>query len=102
MNKPVNAVIFQARILNLLTTIKTEFYLKTELNYFNKRLKKAKKSLVDREHETLQILGKTAEYKDPETASHVARVAKYSKLLAREYGLSQKRARYNFLCSTFS
>ena len=102
LNKPVNAVIFQARILNLLTNHQNRILLEDRAKLLQQEVEKATKSLVDREHETLQILGKTAEYKDPETASHVARVAKYSKLLAREYGLSQKEQDIIFLCSTFS
>ncbi|MBN2870041.1 MAG: response regulator [Campylobacterales bacterium] len=47
-------------------------------------------ALKEREHEALRILSKTAEYKDPETASHVARVAHYSKLLGRLYGLDKE------------
>lgn len=48
------------------------------------------KALRAREHEALRILSKTAEYKDPETASHVARVAHYSKLLGQRYGLNEE------------
>lgn len=48
------------------------------------------KALREREHEALRILSKTAEYKDPETASHVARVAHYSKLLGRLCGLDER------------
>lgn len=48
------------------------------------------RALREREHEALRILSKTAEYKDPETASHVARVAHYSKLLGGLYGLDKQ------------
>lgn len=101
LNKPVNAVIFQARILNLLTNHQNRILLEDRDKLLQQEVEKATKSLVDREHETLQILGKTAEYKDPETASHVARVAKYSKLLAREYGLSQKEQDIIFYAAPF-
>lgn len=101
LNKPVNAVIFQARILNLLTNHQNRILLEDRAKLLQQEVEKATKSLVDREHETLQILGKTAEYKDPETASHVARVAKYSKLLAREYGLSQKEQDIIFYAAPF-
>ncbi len=101
LSKPVNAVIFQARILNLLTNHQNRILLEDRAKLLQQEVEKATKSLVDREHETLQILGKTAEYKDPETASHVARVAKYSKLLAREYGLSQKEQDIIFYAAPF-
>ena len=62
---------------------------------------KATQKLIEREHETLNILGKTAEYKDPETASHVARVAHYSKLIARELGLDEKEQELIFYAAPF-
>ena len=101
LNKPVNAVIFQARILNLLTNHQNRILLEDRAKLLQQEVEKATKSLVDREHETLQILGKTAEYKDPETASHVARVARYSKLLAKEYGLSPKEQDIIFYAAPF-
>lgn len=42
-----------------------------------------------REHETLYVLGKAAEFKDQETGNHVARVAQYSTLIARMVGVDQ-------------
>lgn len=76
LSKPVNMVHFQARITTLLKSYNLQVNLQDEVNIKTKRL-------IERERETLEILGKTAEFKDPETASHVARVAHYSKMLAR-------------------
>jgi len=47
------------------------------------------------------VLGKTAEYKDPETASHVTRVAHNSKLLAHQYGLDEDTAETIFYAAPF-
>lgn len=90
LSKPLHISEFQLRIKNLLTLKKSQKI----LNKFNENLqlevKKATQNLIDREYETLLVLSKTAEYKDPETASHIARVAHYSKLLARSYGLDKE------------
>ena len=43
----------------------------------------ARKQVVQREYETLNILGKAAEYKDPETGAHIVRVGYYSRMLAK-------------------
>lgn len=51
---------------------------------------RSNRALREREHEALRVLSKTAEYKDPETASHVARVAHYSKLLGKRFGLGEE------------
>jgi response regulator RpfG family c-di-GMP phosphodiesterase len=44
--------------------------------------------ILQREYETLSVLGKAAEYKDRETGLHITRVAHYSKLIARMIGQS--------------
>jgi response regulator RpfG family c-di-GMP phosphodiesterase len=89
LTKPLHISEFQLRIKNLLTLKKSQKI----LNQFNKELqyeiKKATQDLISREYETLLVLSKTAEYKDPETASHIARVAHYSKLIAKHYGLNE-------------
>jgi HD-GYP domain-containing protein (c-di-GMP phosphodiesterase class II) len=46
----------------------------------------ARKQVVQREYETLIVLGKAAEYKDPETAAHISRVGMYSRMLAESIG----------------
>ena len=101
LNKPLNTVVFKARVLNLLTNHQNRILLEDRAKLLQSEVDKATKNLLDREHETLQILGKTAEFKDPETASHVARVARYSKLLAKEYGLSEKEQDIIFYAAPF-
>lgn len=101
LSKPVNSVIFKARVINLLTNYQNQILLEDRAKLLEKEVEKATQNLLKREHETLTILGKTAEYKDPETASHVARVAYYSKLLAKGYGLSEKEQNILFYAAPF-
>lgn len=101
LSKPVNSVIFKARVINLLTNYQNQILLEDRAKLLEKEVEKATENLLKREHETLTILGKTAEYKDPETASHVARVAYYSKLLAKGYGLSEKEQDILFYAAPF-
>ncbi|MEA2017373.1 MAG: response regulator [Campylobacterota bacterium] len=101
LSKPVNATLFKARVLNLLKLYQNTMLLEDKAKHLSYEVDKATNSLIQREHETLQILGKTAEYKDPETASHVARVAHYSKLLALKYGLNQQDQDIIFYASPF-
>jgi response regulator RpfG family c-di-GMP phosphodiesterase len=49
----------------------------------------ARKSLAQREYETLTILGKAAEYRDPETGAHIHRVGYYSRMLANALGQTE-------------
>jgi response regulator RpfG family c-di-GMP phosphodiesterase len=98
--KPVNIVHFQARISTLLKSYKLQVNLQKEVDEQTEKLQ-------DREYETLEILGKTAEYKDPETASHVARVAHYSEMLAKagyekgDFGLTQEDSKILYYASPF-
>lgn len=101
LSKPVNSALFEVRVINLLTSYENRMLLKDEAKLLQKEIEKATTNLINREHETLSILGKTAEYKDPETASHVSRVSYYSKMLAREYGLSEEEQDLIFYASPF-
>jgi len=101
LSKPVNSILFNARVTNLLINYKNTLLLQDKSKLLEQEVKIATQNLIEREHETLKILGKTAEYKDPETASHVARVAHYSKLLAFKYGLDEKEQDLIFYASPF-
>ena len=101
LSKPVNSVLFKARVTNLLTNYQNTLLIEDRAKLLEEEVKKATENLIDREHETLYILGKTAEYKDPETASHVARVAHYSKLIAKAYGLDEKEQEIIFYAAPF-
>lgn len=47
-------------------------------------------SLERKEHETLRVLSKTAEFRDEETGNHIKRVSEYAVLLARYMGLDEE------------
>lgn len=65
----------------------------TNLDLSYKKLKKyaldeaiAKKEVTLREEESLQVLGRASDYKDPETGAHILRVSNYSLLISRSLG----------------
>lgn len=99
LTKPVDVAQFKAKIKNFSKIIQ----LKLDLTDFNSKLQdevaKATLELVEREHEALEIVSCLAEYRDPETGSHIARVAHYSKLLALAYGLDEKEQDLIFFAS---
>jgi len=101
LSKPINATLFKARISTLINSYKAQMLLQDRAQHLESEIQKATKELLDKEHETLRILGKTAEYKDPETGSHVSRVAHYSKLLANKYGLDTYEQDLLFYASPF-
>ena len=101
LSKPINAPAFKARIINSLNLRKCQLLLKNKALLLQEEVDKAIFRLKESEHETLQILGKTAEYKDPETNAHTQRVAHYCKLLAKAFGLDEKLQDIIFYASPF-
>lgn len=101
LSKPVNSTLFKARVTNLSNLYKSKMLLKDRAKLLEDEVKKATLEIVEREQESLRILGKVSEYKDPETASHIARVAYYSRLLALKYGLSEEEQDLIFYASPF-
>lgn len=101
LSKPLDLVEFTLRSQNLLELRLAQLKLQDRAKHLESEVKKATQELIDREQESLVILGKTAEWKDPETGSHVARVAHYSKLLAQGYGLSDEQQEMIFYASPF-
>ena len=88
--KPVTPLVFKLRLKNILE-LKASLNLTHNFNQLlSKKVKETTALLQKSEYESLEVLSKAAEYKDPETASHIARVSHYSKLLAKAYGLSAK------------
>ncbi len=99
--KPVNAILFKARVKNLLDLRRSHVLLNDKAKHLESEVEKATLAITERELEALDTLGKTAEYKDPETGEHIARVAHYSKMLAEGYGLDDELQSVIFHASPF-
>lgn len=50
-----------------------------------------RREVTEREHETLELMGRATEYKDPETARHIVRVGIYAALIARAMGENEEQ-----------
>ena len=101
LSKPINAPAFKARIINMLKLRKSQLLLQDKALLLQDEVKLATIRLKESEYETLQMLGKTAEFKDPETNAHTQRVAYYCKLLATAYGLDENLQDIIFYASPF-
>ena len=73
ITKPISPAIVRARVKTHLSLVQAE------------QLKQAHVDLVHR-------LGCAAEYKDTDTGEHIARMSKYSKILALAYGMDEQHA----------
>jgi len=101
LSKPIDLTEFKARTTNLLKLRYSQMLLEDKTLHLQDEVAKATKKIISREHEALTVLTKAAEYKNPETANHVARVAHYSKLLAKKYGLSNREQEIIFYAAPF-
>jgi response regulator RpfG family c-di-GMP phosphodiesterase len=82
LSKPLNAAEFNVRVRNVCKLWQNRLLLENEVA-------SAVQGIRKREHETLQVIGKTAEFKDPETGHHISRVSYYSKIIAESCGMSE-------------
>lgn len=51
----------------------------------------ARQEVTQREYETLEVMGRATDYKDPETGAHIVRVGLYSEMLARLLGADDEQ-----------
>lgn len=99
LKKPVNAAEYRARMNNVARLKKSQRIMDNFNHELEEEVAKATNTLREREQEALRVLSNAAEYKDPETASHVARVAHYSRLLAQKCGLDEEEQEILFYAS---
>lgn len=101
LTKPIDLAEFKARSINLLALRNAQLKIKDKALLLEDEVKKATSEIQNREYETLMVLGKAAEYKDTDTANHTIRVAHYSKLLAKKYGLNKEQQEIIFYAAPF-
>ncbi len=89
LTKPVDKIEFMARAKNMLQLGAGRKALADRADWLAEEVRKATSEIVRRERETVIQLSKAAEYRDPETGSHILRMAHYSELIAKGIGLSK-------------
>ncbi len=87
--KPVDKIEFLARTKNMLMVSEARRQLLDRASWLAEEVHKATAEILDRERETVLRLCKAAEFRDPETGAHILRMAHFSRLIARNLGLSQ-------------
>ena len=88
LSKPLNMPEFRARVHNLMELRMISVLLKDRAKFLKNEVSVATQEIVKRENESLEVLGRVADYKDLETGNHVNRVAAYAQLLAHLMGAS--------------
>ncbi len=90
LNKPIDKTEFTIRVRNMLALYDTQRKLANKADWLAEEVRKAVKEIKDREDELIHRLSKAAEYRDPETGSHIKRMSWYSKHIAAQLGFSME------------
>ena len=86
--KPIDKVEFLARTRNMLALRRATVALENRASWLASEVSAATAELRAREQETILLLCRASEYRDPETGAHIQRMAHYSRLIAAELGMS--------------
>lgn len=99
LTKPIDMAELQIRLTNLYKLKESQ---KTQIEFNNilkQKVDEATQVIIEQEYEVLKVLSAVAEYRDPETKHHIDRVAYYSKLIAKELGMSEEEQNIIFYAS---
>lgn len=99
LQKPVDASELIARARNLISLHKATLSLTNHNQKLRASVQEMTAELAARERESLMVLAKAAESKDPETGFHLLRMAGYSHQIALCLGLSENEAEQIFLAA---
>ncbi|WP_028535267.1 HD-GYP domain-containing protein [Paludibacterium yongneupense] len=87
--KPVDAVEFRLRVRNLLALRHAQTQLKHRSEWLALEVERATRTIREREQELVFRLSRAAEFRDPETGSHLRRMAAYAVLIAESLGCDE-------------
>jgi two-component system response regulator RpfG len=88
LTRPIDHHECRARCANLLTLRRQQQIIKDRARWLEQQVAVATCNIRVREQETLLRLAKAGEYRDGTTGNHILRMARYSRLVAAQIGLS--------------
>jgi response regulator RpfG family c-di-GMP phosphodiesterase len=86
LTKPVDSIEFKIRVRNLLALRAAQNKLKNRNQWLAEEVQRTTCEILDRERELVLRLARAAECRDPETGSHIARMASYAVVIAEQLG----------------
>ncbi|WP_019612709.1 HD domain-containing phosphohydrolase [Psychromonas ossibalaenae] len=90
LTRPIDQIECRTSCRNLLKLHKQHVIIQNRANWLAQQVHVATEQIIQREQETILRLAKAGEYRDEETGNHVIRMAKYSRKIAEELGLSEQ------------
>ncbi len=92
LTKPVDSTEMKLRLRNLLQLRQAQNLLRDRAAHLAEEVRLATEAIVLRERELIMRLSRAAEFRDPETGSHIARMAHYAAIIARRLGQPESYA----------
>lgn len=89
LTKPVDTVEFHGRLKNMLELRDSQRKLSDHAAWLADEVKKATARVLSRENEIILRLSKATDYRDPETGSHILRMAHYARHIAENLKLPE-------------
>lgn len=83
LTKPIDRVEFSARARNMLSLRQGQKFLADRAQHLSELVEARTCEIRDRERELIFRISRAAEFRDPETGSHIQRMAHYSQIIAR-------------------
>ena len=91
LTKPIDEAELVARSSNLIALRNRTQKLHRRAGWLEQETRRAAEDLMRRDEEMLTSIGRAAEFRDPEIGAHLQRMSQYSRIIARELGLSRER-----------
>lgn len=88
LTRPIDQIECRTSCKNLLKLHHQHVIIQDRANWLSEQVSIATKQILQREQETILSLARAGEYRDKETGNHVIRMAKYSREIAEELGLT--------------
>ncbi|RBW43448.1 two-component system response regulator [Psychromonas sp. B3M02] len=89
LTRPIDQIECRTTCRNLLKLHQQHVIIQNRADWLAQQVELATEQILQREKETILKLAKAGEYRDEETGNHVIRMAKYSKEIACEMGLTE-------------
>ena len=90
LRKPIDPIECRVRCRNLLKIREQQHLVVDRAQVLETKILEATRDIQKREQDALWTLARAAEYRDQETGNHIIRIAKYSRLIAEDLGLSNE------------
>lgn len=99
LSKPFDTHEFRVRLKNMLAVRSRQKTLSSCAHHLANEVRQATSGLLKQEQETIFLLCRAAELRDPDTGAHLQRMSSYSRIIAANLGLSDQEQELVYMAS---